>query len=233
MKPDSAMVFAAGFGTRLGELVRDTPKPLIKVAGRPLINHALDIVDAAAVTRCAVNLHYHADKLAAYLENRPELFLLHEFPDVLDTGGGLLNAVDALGNGPVFTLNSDTVWSGANPLLELAESRPPGSADALLLLVPPESANGHQGGGDFVFTENARIRRAGPGERGFVFTGAQIIDTGCLARIGKKIFSFNEVWDRLIPGQRLAGVVHCGEIGDAGTPAGLKACEEMLAGRVP
>ena len=227
------MVFAAGFGTRLGDLVKDTPKPLIKVAGQPLIDHALDIVDGAAVTRCAVNLHYHADKLAAHLANRPELILLHEYPDVLDTGGGLLNAVDVLGNGPVFTLNADTVWSGANPFLELADSWSPDSADALLLLVPPESANGHLGSGDFVFTENACIRRVGPGERGFVFTGAQIINTGCLAQIGKEIFSFNEAWDRLIPEQRLAGIVHCGEIGDAGTPAGLKACEEMLAGRVP
>ncbi len=228
MKPHAAMVFAAGFGTRLGDLVKDRPKPLIEVAGRPLIDHALEIVKTAGVEHCAVNLHYLADQLRAQLKDRPGLTLVHEFPDILDTGGGLLNAVDIVGEGAVFTLNSDTVFRGTNPLLQLKAFWNPTQMDALLLLSAPESAIGHTGHGDFTWSEDNRIRRCEKGENGYVYTGAQIIDTRCLSSVGKRVFSFNQVWNRLISDGRLAGVLYPGKIGDAGTPEGIRASETLL-----
>lgn len=227
MKPQSAMIFAAGFGTRLGAIVKDIPKPLVQVAGKALIDHALEIVDTTNISRCAVNLHYHAEKLANHLSTRPELILLQEVPDILDTGGGLLNATKKIGHGPVFTLNSDTVWNGVNPLSALADHWPKKGIDALLLLVPPQTAVGHNGTSDFTLSPNGLVQRA-QGTQGYVYTGAQIINTYCLMAIDKQIFSINEIWDQLIKEDRLAGVVYSGKIGDAGTPYGIKATELML-----
>lgn len=228
MTPHTAMVFAAGAGTRLGPLVREKPKPLISVGGKPLIDHALEIVERAAIETCAVNLHHHAELLAAHLEGRRNLTLLTESPELLDTGGGLLNAVSVVGEGPVFTLNSDTVWSGPNPLLELAKAWDAERMQALLLLVPTESAIGHQGGSDFVLTAGGGIRRAAAGEPGFVYTGAQIIDTRCLSAAGESKFSLNVVWNQMIDRGTLTGVAYNGRIGDAGNPAGLRAAESLV-----
>ncbi|HKL64600.1 MAG TPA: NTP transferase domain-containing protein, partial [Roseovarius sp.] len=113
------MIFAAGFGTRMGALTQDRPKPLIKVAGRALIDHALDLVAGHAPSRIVVNLHYRADQLVAHLDGRG-VRLSHETPDILDTGGGLRAALPLLGDGPVLTMNSDAVWQGPNPLSHLA-----------------------------------------------------------------------------------------------------------------
>ena len=229
MTPQSAMVFAAGLGTRLGPLVRETPKPLITVGGKPLIDHALDIVAQAGIATCAVNLHHHAELLATHLEARRNLTLLTEWPDLLETGGGLLNAVPVVGEGPVFTLNADTVWSGPNPLLELAKAWDPENMQAMLLLIPTESAVGHQGGSDFVLTAEGGMRRATMGEPGFVYSGAQIIDTRCLPATGERKFSLNVVWNRMIERGTLTGTVYNGRIGDAGSPAGLCAAESLVA----
>ena len=229
MKPQAAMVFAAGFGTRLGDLVKEKPKPLVEVAGKPLIDHALEVVREARVQRCTVNLHYKAELLAEHLANHSNLTLIHEYPRILDTGGGLLNAIDTLGNGPVFTLNSDTIWRGTNPFLQLADSWHPKKMGALLMLASVDSAFGHTGGGDFVFTQDNELRRSQPTDFGYVYTGAQIIDTRWLAAVGKEKFSVNEVWDRMIRDGKLAGIVYSGTIGDAGSPTGIQACEELLS----
>lgn len=231
MKLSKAMIFAAGFGTRLEHLVANTPKPLIKVGGKPLIDHALDIVDDAGVKECVVNLHYHAEKLADHLQRRANVTLLHECPDILETGGGLLNATKVLGMNPIFTMNSDTVWRGTNPLLQLAEHWHSDQMDALLLLVVPDSVSGAEGKrGDFVLNDAGSTRRvASKDADGLTFTGAQIIHTACLKMINKRVFSLNEIWDQLIVQNRLSAIVYNGEIGDAGTITGLKACEAMLA----
>lgn len=228
MKPHAAMVFAAGPGTRLGPLVRDRPKPLVSVGGKPLIDHALEVIAGSGVETCAVNLHHHAELLAAHLEGRRNLTLLTESPELLDTGGGLLNAISVVGKGPVFTLNADTVWSGPNPLLELAKAWDPVRMQALLLLVPTGSAIGHQSGSDFVLTAGGGMRRAAAGEPGFVYTGAQIIDTRCLSAAGERKFSLNVVWNQLIDRGTLAGVAYNGRIGDAGNPVGLRASESLV-----
>ena len=113
--PEAVMLFAAGFGTRMRELTRDKPKPMIEVAGQPLIAHALNLAQEINPSRIAANVHYKPEPLKAFLE--PENVLVsHEIPEILDTGGGLRLALPLLGAGPVFTMNTDAIWKGPNPL---------------------------------------------------------------------------------------------------------------------
>ena len=133
--PDALMLFAAGFGTRMGALTADRPKPLVEVAGKPLIDHALDLAEGVGPLRRVANAHYRADQLAAHLDGR-DVALSREEPEILDTGGGLRAALPLLGPDPVFALNTDAVWSGPNPLRLLAEAWDPERMDALLLCVP-------------------------------------------------------------------------------------------------
>lgn len=130
--PSSVMIFAAGFGTRMGDLTKDRPKPLINVAGKALIDHALDRVTAYGAGTVVVNLHYKPELMRAHLADRGILFS-EEQPEILETGGGLKAALPLLGDRPVFTMNSDAVWSGANPLRQLSQVWDPERMDALLL----------------------------------------------------------------------------------------------------
>ena len=129
------MIFAAGFGSRMGLLAADKPKPLIIVAGKTLLDHALDLVKAVPMAPVVVNTHYHAAQIVAHLacEN---VALSHETQTILETGGGLRAALPLLGGSPVMTLNSDAVWTGQNPLAELAAGWDAAQMDALLLLAP-------------------------------------------------------------------------------------------------
>lgn len=226
MRPDALMLFAAGFGTRMGALTATRPKPLIKVAGRPLIDHALALVEQAGVPRTVVNTHYMAEQVHAHLAGRNAVQISHETPEILDTGGGLRHALPLLGTGPVFTLNSDAVWTGANPLSELAAAWDPERMDALLLLVERDAARGHAGRGDFLHAADGRLRR-GPGA---VYTGAQILKTEAVAEYPEDVFSLNAVWNRMLAGGRLFGALHAGGWCDVGHPGGIAEACAMLAG---
>ena len=227
--PQAVMIFAAGLGTRMGALTRDRPKPLIEVAGRPLIDHALALVRAAGIRRIVVNSHAHADQLGAHLARvAPEALLSHE-PELLETGGGLRRALALLGPGPLFTLNADMVWRGPNPLTALAAAWEPGLG-GLLCLVPRAAATGHAGPGDFFLGPDARLRRRGAAATAdFVYAGAQIIDPAPVAAFPAKAFSLNPVWDALIAQRRLAGVVHPGGWVDVGRPEGIALAAAELA----
>ena len=218
------MLFAAGFGTRMGELTRSRPKPLIPVAGRALLDHALDLAAGAGISRQVVNAHYLAEQVVAHLDGRG-IPVAVETPEILDTGGGLRAALPLLGPGPVFTLNTDAVWTGPNPLVTLAGAWDPARMDALLLLIPADRAQGHSGAGDFTLAEDGQIAR-GPG---FVYSGAQIVDPAGLAQISDAVFSLNRLWDRIGRAGRLYGAVHRGGWCDVGRPAGIAVAEAMLA----
>jgi MurNAc alpha-1-phosphate uridylyltransferase len=220
------MVFAAGFGTRMGPLTRDRPKPMVEVAGRALIDHTLDLVAAHAPPRTVVNLHYRAEQLAAHLAGR-DVLLSHETPDILDTGGGLRAALPLLGEGPVLTMNSDAIWRGPNPLSHLEALWDDARMGALLLCLPPGRVRGHAGSGDFLRDAEGRLAR-GPG---LVYTGVQIIDPACLAAITEPVFSLNRAWDALGAQGRLFGAVYPGEICDVGRPEGIALAEDMLDAR--
>jgi N-acetyl-alpha-D-muramate 1-phosphate uridylyltransferase len=226
------MLFAAGFGKRMGALTADRPKPLLPVAGRALIDHALTVVDAAGIGRIVVNLHYRGAQIAAHLAGRGDIVFSDESAAILDTGGGLRHALPLLGSDPVLTLNTDAVWTGANPLTQLLAAWDGARMDGLLLLLPAQAALGHSGPGDFAVAPDGRISR-GRGGEDQVYLGAQILKTGGLAAVTDKVFSLNRLWDRMIADGRAYGVVHDGGWCDVGSPAGIGLAEHMLKGRAP
>lgn len=226
MQPDALMLFAAGLGTRMGALTATRPKPLIPVGGRALIDHAFDLVADAGIGRTVVNLHYLPHMIRQHLGARPEVVFSDESDRLLETGGGLLKARGLLGTGPVFTLNSDAVWSGVNPLRCLADAWDDSRMDALLLLVPKERASGHLGTGDFDVMRDGRIRRGAAQ----VYTGAQIIRTDRLHEIGTDVFSLNRMWDVFAAEDRLFGAVYPGDWCDVGRPEGIALAEDLLRG---
>lgn len=217
------MLFAAGFGTRMGALTADRPKPLVEVAGRPLIDHALDRICEFGVTRIVANLHYRGEQIKDHLSGQNVLFS-HETPDILETGGGLRLALPLLGDGPVFTMNTDSVWTGPNPLAQLAAAWEPDRMDALLLCIPREKAVGHAGHGDFLLDDQGRVSR-GPS---LVYSGLQILKTTGLAEIPDKAFSLNLLWDQMLQDGRMFGIPYSGRWCDVGTPQGIDLAEAML-----
>ena len=223
--PHAVMIFAAGRGTRMGALTEMRPKPLIEVAGKPLIDHALDLADAAGLTHLVANLHTLPEQPAPHLTRRGVQLSL-EADRLLETGGGLRRALPLLGPDPVFTINADAVWTGPNPFEELAAAWDPDRMDALLLLVPRGRATAHKGRGDFHIGADDRLER-GPG---LVYVGAQIIHTGGLGAVEEEVFSVNRVWDVMAERGRLFGVVHDGGWCDVGHPGGIGEAEAMLAG---
>lgn len=220
--PDAIMLFAAGFGTRMGALTKDTPKPLIQVAGKPLLDHALDLT--TTISTRVVNAHYHADQIKAHLKPI-DVQISVEMPEVLDTGGGLRAALPFLGTDPVFTLNTDAVWAGPNPLELLEAGWNPEIMDALLLCVPLGNAVGRKGGGDFDLTAQGTLTRKGD----LVYTGAQIVKTDLLADIPETAFSLNVLWNRMAKQNRLHGLTYSGKWCDVGHPAGIQMAQDMLA----
>ena len=222
--PDAIMLFAAGFGTRMKELTKNQPKPLIKVAGKPLIDHALDHVTALDGVRIVANLHYRADQLEAHLTPKGVL-LSREEPEILETGGGLRAALPLLGADPVFTMNTDAIWAGPNPLTQLQQAWDPDRMDALLMCVPVAQTVGHAGTGDFTADPDGRITRGS----GLVYGGAQILKTDQLHDFPHKAFSLNLLWNRMQDQGRLFATEYPGRWCDVGRPEGIALAEEMLA----
>lgn len=223
--PFPLMVFAAGFGTRMGALTRDRPKPLIQVAGKALIDHALEVGAKAGVVRTVVNTHYKADQLAAHLAGRG-VAISHE-PEILDTGGGLKAALPLLGQGPIAVLNSDGIWTGANPLSQLAQAWDPDRMEALLLLLPLDRTIAHGPKGDFRLAPDGRISR-GQGGEDHVYIGAQILQTGRIAATPDSVFGLNRTWTEMIAAGTAFGLVHDGKWCDVGHPEGIAEAEHLL-----
>ncbi len=220
------MLFAAGFGTRMGALTADRPKPLVPVAGKPLLDHALDVADAAGITDIVINLHYLGQQIATHIAHR-NIALSWERDQILETGGGLRAALPKMGGGPVMTLNTDAVWTGANPLTQLLTAWDEGKMDTLLLLLPADQARGHKGRGDFLLADDGRVVRAN-GAAGPVYLGAQIIRDSALLAIPDPVFSLNRPWDDLIAKGRAYGVIHQGGWCDVGSPEGIQTAEALL-----
>lgn len=221
--PDAVMLFAAGFGTRMGDLTRDRPKPLVEVSGRPLIDHAIDLARAIEPSRLVANLHYKADMLAAHLEPRGVL-LSREEPEILDTGGGLKAALPMLGPEPAFTMNTDALWSGPNPLKLLRQAWNPDVMDVLLMCVHVSRTIGHSGKGDFAIDRSGQLRRGGD----MVYSGLQIVRTDGLADISDPVFSLNVLWDQIIRRGRAYALEYPGRWCDVGHPTGITLAEALL-----
>ena len=216
-------MFAAGFGTRMKDLTKDKPKPLIQVAGKPLVDHALALARDADCAPIVANLHYKAELLQAHLAPQGVQTIV-EAPRILETGGGLRNALPLLGGSPVITMNTDAIWAGPNPIAQLIRDWQPEHMDALLVCVPRQNAVGHDGSGDFVLSETGRIERGS----GAVYGGVQIIKTDLLHEIEEEKFSLNLLWDKMLEQGRMFGVRYGGQWCDVGHPGGITMAENML-----
>ncbi len=216
------MLFAAGKGTRMAALTKNCPKPMINVAGMPLIDHALQIANAADVGPKAVNLHYLPQMLETHLSNQDILFS-HESEALLETGGGLRKALPLLGQSPVVTMNTDAVWKGQNPITVVQNAWQP-QMEALLLIVKKQNVSGHLGAGDFQIDTENRLHRAPE----MIYTGVQIIRTDVLSEIDQPAFSMNVAWDIIAARGGLYGAVYDGRWCDVGQPSSIPLAEAML-----
>lgn len=231
---DSAMVLAAGLGKRMRPLTATQPKPLVRVAGRALIDHALDQLEAAGVANAVVNVHYLADALEAHLKARkrgPETAISDERELLLETGGGLVKAAASLPD-PFFCLNSDNIWlDGPRDVFrELSAAWKPDRMDALLLLVPHARAVNYRGKGDFHLDAAGRVTRRRAGRIApFIFSGIQLVSQRLLREAPEGPFSTNVFWSRAIEEERLFGVAHTGLWFEVGDPAAIAPTEDWLA----
>lgn len=234
--PETAMVMAAGLGKRMRPLTATRPKPLVEVAGQTLLDHALDRLRAAGVKRAIVNIHYLADALEAHLKRRVkgiEIIVSDERKRLMETGGGLVQALPLIGDKPFVTVNSDNLWIDGpiDSIRLLAQRWDDETMDALLLMVPLARANCHPGQGDFHLDAHGRITgRRKPGRLApFVWTGVQILSPRLIADWPEGPFSTNVFWDRAIAAGRAFGLVHQGLWFDVGTPQAIAKTEAILA----
>jgi N-acetyl-alpha-D-muramate 1-phosphate uridylyltransferase len=230
----TAMVLAAGLGKRMRPLTATRPKPLVEVAGKPLIDHVFDRLRAAGVGRAVVNAHYLADALDAHLASQRgalDIILSDERAELLETGGGTVKALPLIEDDSFLVVNSDNLWvDGPMRAIDLLETQWDEAAmDALLLLVPMARANCHGGRGDFRLDQSGRVSRPAPAKMApFVFTGVQLVSRRLFADAPQGPFSMNVLWDRAIAAGRAYGVVHEGLWFDVGTPPAIARAEAIL-----
>jgi Nucleoside-diphosphate-sugar pyrophosphorylase involved in lipopolysaccharide biosynthesis/translation initiation factor 2B, gamma/epsilon subunits (eIF-2Bgamma/eIF-2Bepsilon) len=216
------MIFCAGRGTRMKELTIDRPKPLIEVAGRPLVDHALEQLEG--VHHRVANLHYLPEQLEKHLGNAG-VETIHE-EELLETGGGLKNALPLFREDAIFTMNTDAVWQGPRASEVLAAHWQPDKMDVLLLVVPQSRTHGHLGQGDFDLSQDGQLRRGTQ----TVYTGVQILKTGPVSAIEDRHFSLNRVWEGLFEAGRIYGVEYEGHWCDVGHPDSIAIAEKLLKG---
>lgn len=232
--PQAAMVLAAGLGKRMRPLTATRPKPLIQVAGRTLLDRALDRIEAAGIGQAVVNVHYFADQVEAALAARTgplRISVSDERDCLLETGGGVRKALPLLGEGPLLIANSDNLWiDGSSDTLRLLASLwNPEIMDALLLMVPLARAHGYEGRGDFHMDPAGVLRpRQGARVAPYVYSGVQILDPRLLADEPVEPFSLWRAWDKALAQGRLHGAVHQGLWFHVGTPASVSATEAFL-----
>ena len=233
--PETAMVMAAGIGKRMRPLTATRPKPLIQVAGQPLLDHVFDRLRAAGIKRAVVNVHYLADALEAHLKNRVkgvDIVVSDERDQLMETGGGIVKARDLIGDKPFVVANADNLWvDGPADTIKLLASRWDDKLmDALLLMVPLARAHNHGGLGDFHLDANGRITgRRKPGRVApFVYTGVQILSPLVIRDWPEGPFSTNLFWNRAIEAGRAYAFVHQGLWFDVGTPPAIGRTEALL-----
>ena len=231
---DTAMILAAGYGTRMRPLTNDRPKPLVELAGKAIIDHVLSRLADKGVRRAVVNLHYLADQLEQHLSKRsgrPEIQLSCERDAILDTGGGVKRALPLLGDNPFLLHNSDSIWLETNVdnLTRLVAAFDPDKMDSLLLMAETATSLGYSGKGDFFIEPDGRLRRRCENEVSpNVFTGVSIIHPRLFDDSPDGKFSINILWDRAIENGRVFGIPHHGRWMHVGDPQALTEAEEVM-----
>jgi N-acetyl-alpha-D-muramate 1-phosphate uridylyltransferase len=235
--PDRAIVLAAGLGTRMRPYNGSIPKPLVPLAGKPLIDYALDHLAEAGVERAVVNVHYLADTLERHLASRqrPGIVISDERGELLGTGGGIANALPLLGDAPFFLVNSDTLWlDGVKPnFTRLAEAFDAGEMDALLLLAPTTGSIGYTGRGDYAMVPDGRLRRRTEREVvPFVYAGAAVLTPALFNEAPSGAFPLTALFDKAGERGRLFGLRLEGLWMHVGTPEAIAAAEHALVAAV-
>jgi MurNAc alpha-1-phosphate uridylyltransferase len=231
--PEAAMVLAAGLGKRMRPLTATRPKPLVKVAGKALIDHSLDNLRRAGIARAVVNVHYLAGQVEAHLKRSSgiDIAVSDERAALLETGGGIAKALPLIGTDPFFALNSDNFWidGPVDTLRLMAQRWDPAVMDALLLVVPLARAHGYDGKGDFHMAADGRLeRRRAPRLAPYVFSGVQLLKASLFDNVPAGAFSMNLIYDRLLAAGRLYGIVHQGQWFHVGTPQSVGETEARL-----
>ncbi len=230
-----AMMLAAGLGERMRPLTDNTPKPLLKLQGRSLIDHGLDRLEDAGVECVVVNSFYLADQLEEHLGSRayPEILISRE-QERLETGGGVLNALPQLGDRPFFVVNGDAFWLNGptDALRRMQDLWDEEVMDALLMMHSTVDAYGYNGRGDFLVEPDGLLSRRPEGEDcPYMFAGVQILHPRLFKSFSAGVFSLNQLYDRAIENDRLFGMVHDGEWFHIGTPESLAETEIFLNAR--
>ena len=237
-KVTAAMIMGAGLGTRMRPLTDDRPKPLVMVGGKTLIDHSIDRLVAAGVTRIVVNLHYKAQMLRDHLARRrdAEIVFSDETETLLDTGGGVVKAMPHFGAAPFFVINSDSIWvegkgaaTSQTALAAMLAAWDESRMDGLLLLADMKTAMGYEGTGDFALTVDKRIARARnhPAPH-YAYPGVQIVHPRLFADAPAGAFSTNMMWDRAIAAGTLFGALLDGVWIHVGTPEARDEAEAYL-----
>ncbi|WP_086735690.1 nucleotidyltransferase family protein [Erythrobacter colymbi] len=231
---DTAMILAAGLGKRMRPLTASQPKPLVRVAGKALIDHALDRLAEAGIGKAVVNVHYLADALEAHVLARkaPQVTVSDERALLLETGGGMTKALPQLPD-PFFALNADNIWLDGpkSAFHDLSRRWDPEEMDALLLVVPHARAMNFSGPGDFHMDPMGRLSRRRPGRIApFIYTGIQLVSHRLLRDAPEGPFSTNILWNRAMEEGRLFGLSFTGLWFEVGTPQMIRPTEEALTG---
>lgn len=232
----NAMVLAAGLGTRLRPITDTLPKPLVRIAGKPMIDYVLDLLAAAGVTTAAVNVHHFADQMEAHLKRRetPRIVISDEREALMNSGGGLAKGLKLLDEGPALVMNADLFWVGEKAgaqsnLQRLAEFFDPEFMDMALLCVRLEDTTGHNGKKDFSLGADGGLRRYRDGmDNPVVYAGAIALDTQLFADAPKNPFNLNIYFDRAIERERLFGLMLEGQWMTVGTPEAIDEAEAIV-----
>ena len=230
--PKIAMVLAAGLGTRMRPLTDTMPKPLVPVDGRALIDHVLDRLQDVGVTEVVINTHYLAEQLEDHLSKRktPDIQISRE-DELLDTGGGIANALEMLGDEPFYVVNTDAFWLNGPfyALSRIAGTWKDDEMDGLLLLHSTIEAYGYTGRGDFSAGGDGLLTRRLEGEVSpWLFTGIQLLHPRLFDDAPQGALSLNVLYDRVMENERLFGAVHDGEWFHVGSPEGLEEAESYM-----
>ncbi|EFI53686.1 nucleotidyltransferase family protein [Afipia sp. 1NLS2] len=232
-QPHTAMVLAAGFGTRMRPLTDHKPKPLVEVAGKPLLDHVLDRLGEAGVDKTVINVHYLGEQIIAHTAARqkPKVVISDERNEVLGTGGGVVKALPLLGTDPFFHLNADTLWiDSVTPNLQrLADAFDPARMDILLLMAPTTGSIGYDGAGDFTMLTDGRLqRRREQHVVPFVYAGVAILSPTIFKGAPQGEFSLTKLFDEAAAQERLFGLRLEGVWMHVGTPDAIAAAEKAF-----
>jgi N-acetyl-alpha-D-muramate 1-phosphate uridylyltransferase len=237
VQPHTAMVLAAGLGLRMRPLTEHTPKPLIEVAGKPLLDHVLDRLASAKVATAVVNVRYLGEQIIAHVANRtqPQVIISDERNEVLGTGGAVVKALPLLGDAPFFHLNADTMWidSVTPNLKRLVDAFDPTRMDILLLMAPTAQSIGYEGAGDYAMLTDGQLRKRKEHQVvPFVYAGVAIMSPAIFKDAPRGEFSLTTLFDQANEQERPFGLRLEGVWMHVGTPAAVGAAEEAFLASV-